>query len=276
MNKSILEIRLPDGREIFYLNVEEVEFLYDRMPNYLQHGVVLKEGDTVFDVGANIGMFSLMCSKLCNNNVNIYAFEPIPAIYNVLQRNIKRHNSEGVRSFNYGLSNTNKDLVKFQYYPKASGFSTMYHNEPKAFRESVGSIMLQNVDELPPSTKKNLTKVPNFLRSSTLNLKLRKALKSQIVNGKTKTISQVISDRSVEKIDLLKIDVEKSEYDVLLGIQEPDWSIIKQIVIEAHNIDNRVDSIKALLLNYGFVNIVAEQEKILKRTEYYNIYATRK
>ena len=35
MNKSASEMKLPDGRDIFYLNTEEVEYLYAQMPNYL-------------------------------------------------------------------------------------------------------------------------------------------------------------------------------------------------------------------------------------------------
>ncbi|MEL6929967.1 MAG: methyltransferase, partial [Cyanobacteria bacterium J06600_6] len=81
MNNSILEITLPNQKTIFYLNIEEVEYLYAQMPNYLKHGITLEQEDVVFDVGANIGMFSLMCSHLCNNKLDIYAFEPVPQIF---------------------------------------------------------------------------------------------------------------------------------------------------------------------------------------------------
>ena len=38
-----------------------------------------------------------------------------------------------------------------------------------------------------------------------------------------KTLSEVIRESQVERIDLLKVDVEKSELDVLAGIDEDDW-----------------------------------------------------
>ena len=38
------------------------------------------------------------------------------------------------------------------------------------------------------------------------------------------TLSDVLREENVTRIDLLKIDVEKSEMDVLLGIDEQDWS----------------------------------------------------
>lgn len=266
---------MSDGKEIFYLNIEEVEFLYAQMPNYLKHGIVVKEKDTVFDIGANIGMFSLMCSKICNNKVDVYAFEPIPPIFEVLKQNIEWFNSEGVKLFNYGLSHAEKNKVQFQYYPKASGFSTMHFNKHRAFRKSIGSIMLRNIDELPSSVKKELVKVPKFLRPLVLKLKLRKALKTKIVQSRLKTVSQVIEQYNLEQIDLMKIDVENSEYDVLKGICEQDWEKIKQIVIETHDLDRRVEKIKTMLSSYGFNKIVIEQEPLLENTEYFNIYAMR-
>ena len=50
-----------------------------------------------------------------------------------------------------------------------------------------------------------------------------------------KTISDVIRENHLERIDLLKIDVEKSEEDVLAGIHEDDWTKIKQLVVEVHD-----------------------------------------
>ncbi len=49
----------------------------------------VKDGDIVYDLGANIGAFSLMCS---NYDVkNIYAFEPNPAVYDHLKYNCEKY-----------------------------------------------------------------------------------------------------------------------------------------------------------------------------------------
>ena len=274
MSNLVLETTIPNGKKIFCINKEEVEFLYSQMPNYIKHGIELNQGDTIFDIGANIGMFSLMCSSCCGDRANIYAFEPIPQIFEVLQLNVERFNLDRIKLYNYGLSNTAK-VADFKYYPKASGFSTMFPDEPKAFRRSVSSIMLQNTEELPPSIAEYLSKIPNFLRPSLLNFKLRKALKSQTVNARLKTVSQIIKEQNIRQIDLLKIDVKKSELDVLLGIQQQHWLKIKQIVIETHDLEHRVSIIKNLLTNQGFNKIIVEQEALLKNSEYFNIYATR-
>ena len=34
------------------------------------------EGDTFFDIGANVGAYSLVASKFCHDNIKVYSFEP--------------------------------------------------------------------------------------------------------------------------------------------------------------------------------------------------------
>ena len=90
-----------------------------------------------------------------------------------------------------------------------------------------------------------------------------------------KTISQIIVEQSIAEINLLKIDVEKAELDVLLGIESQHWSIIQQVVIEVHDLDGRVDRITDLLYANGFKNVVREQDPIFKHLNIYSIFATK-
>ena len=275
MNNSVLETTIPNQKKIFYLNKEEVDYLYPQMPNYIRHGIKIEKGNTVFDVGANIGMFSLFANDLCAGEVNLHSFEPIPQIFRVLKLNVERFNSDKTKIYNCGLSNESKDAVEFKYFPKVSGFSTRFPDESKAFRKLISSIMLGKPEELPASVRNQINRVPQFLRSFILNLKLSDNLKSETVTCQLKTISQVVQEQNIQQIDLLKIDVEKSELDVLLGIDEQDWGKVKQIVIEAHDIDNRIDRLKTLLSKHDFKRIIVEQEPLLEKSEYFNIYAMR-
>lgn len=277
MNKTFSEINLSNGKKVFYLNKEEIEFLDYQIESYIKHGIRLKKGKTVFDVGANIGMFSLYCCELCENEVDIYAFEPIPEIFQVLQKNVQRFNSDKINIYNFGISNRNEDTVIFDYFRNASGFSTMYPEKPENFRKSVRLIMLQNIDALASFVAKIrlIRGLPSFLQSWFMKFLLLTKLRAEKVNCRVKTISQIISEQNIQHIDLLKIDVEKSELDVLLGIDDRDWSKIEQIVIEVHDLDNRVNRIKDLLLMHNFKKIVDEQESFLAGSEYYNVYAMR-
>jgi hypothetical protein len=59
MRTLIPETTLPNGMKIFCLRKEEVSILYEQIQEYFKNGIELYEGDTVFDVGANIGLFTL-------------------------------------------------------------------------------------------------------------------------------------------------------------------------------------------------------------------------
>jgi len=73
----------------------------------------------------------------------------------------------------------------------------------------------------------------------------------------------------------LKIDVEKAELEVLLGIEEQQWSKIQQIVIEVHDKNNRVQTISQLLIDKGF-QITTGVNENMTETDMVTMYATKK
>ncbi|MGC1859567.1 MAG: FkbM family methyltransferase [Methylocystis sp.] len=46
------------------------------------------------------------------------------------------------------------------------------------------------------------------------------------------TLSDLIRRQSLERVDLLKIDIEGAEIEALQGIEEQDWQKIQQLAIE--------------------------------------------
>ena len=80
--------RLPNGLVIAHCNKNETDYLYTEIfekHSYIQHGIRMFEGMCVFDVGANIGMFTLYVKNACPG-ARIHAFEPIPPIHETLER----------------------------------------------------------------------------------------------------------------------------------------------------------------------------------------------
>ena len=68
---------LPNNLDLFYLGQEETEFIYEEIfieKEYLKHGITINDEDCIFDVGANIGLFSIFLSTL-QKKFNIFAFE---------------------------------------------------------------------------------------------------------------------------------------------------------------------------------------------------------
>jgi FkbM family methyltransferase len=49
----------------------------------------IRPGATVFDVGANVGFFTLLASKLVGDSGRVYAFEPLPRNLDFLERHVR-------------------------------------------------------------------------------------------------------------------------------------------------------------------------------------------
>jgi non-ribosomal peptide synthase protein (TIGR01720 family)/FkbM family methyltransferase len=156
--------------------------------------------------------------------------------------------------FNCGLSRHNV-MTTVTSYPLMSSMSGFYANRHED--EQVTRAFLANQDARLHSYADEL--IDGRFRSETFACELR-------------TISDVISEHNVEKIDLLKVDAEKSELDILQGIRKDDWKKIRQIVIEVHDIEGRLHEITAILDQQGF-HYVVEQDSSQTNTGLYNIYA---
>lgn len=60
-------LELPNGMTCTYSSKLDVEFLYHEVyekRGYLKHGVTLSPGNTVMDVGANIGFFAMSAAEV--------------------------------------------------------------------------------------------------------------------------------------------------------------------------------------------------------------------
>jgi len=55
-------------------------------------------GDTVVDIGANLGYFTLLFSGLVGDGGTVYAFEPDPKSFALLQENIKENGCSNIRA----------------------------------------------------------------------------------------------------------------------------------------------------------------------------------
>lgn len=73
---------------------------------------LIKPGDVVFDIGANIGWYTLNL-LLARKGTTVYSFEPIPASYRLLINNLKLNHQSIDKAFNFGLAEEAKKAVFF-------------------------------------------------------------------------------------------------------------------------------------------------------------------
>ena len=59
--------------------------------------------DVVLDIGANIGYYTVVFSKLVGPNGKVHAFEPIPENFDILNNNIKKLKLKNSRIYNFAL-----------------------------------------------------------------------------------------------------------------------------------------------------------------------------
>lgn len=91
---------------------EDSEMLYN----------LINDGDTVFDIGANIGWYSYHLAKKFPE-AKIYAFEPIPETFSQFKRNAELNQSKNVFLNNLAFSDK-KGKLTFFYSPVISGASS--------------------------------------------------------------------------------------------------------------------------------------------------------
>ena len=83
--------------------------LRDELAVLMTISMIMGKEDTFVDVGANIGVFSSLISRLShlNSNLNTYAFEANPDTYKRLKKNSIKH---GFQAFNVGISSQECEL----------------------------------------------------------------------------------------------------------------------------------------------------------------------
>ena len=69
----------------------------------------VNENDTIIDIGAHIGLFSLFVSDNCKNG-KIYCYEPITENYNILMKNIELNKIKNIIPFNQAVSKENEKI----------------------------------------------------------------------------------------------------------------------------------------------------------------------
>ncbi len=138
---------------------------------------LIKPNTIIFDIGANIGLYSLVAAKCLKGSASIYAFEPSNNTYNVLLKNIE-----------------------------LNGFQNSIRAEKIALSEKSGFGLIE-IDE---SIKKKYEFGDAFMFVKTVEEECTNTVR-------VFTIDEYICYNQIEQVDLIKIDIEGAELLCLKG-----------------------------------------------------------
>lgn len=182
----------------------------------------LAPGAIILDVGANIGLYTIWAARRYRP-ATIVAFEASPTTYAYLVENVARHVDRAatrVQTVNQAVSDAEGLTLELHQAPFTSGISTV-----------LGEASVPWVDALRKSGELVTHKVT------------------------TTTLSREIARRGIERVDLLKIDVEGHFLAVLAGIGPADMARVRRIALEADYLEAlglKEDDVHALLRAKGF------------------------
>lgn len=154
---EIYQLNLRNGLKIFLRANTPDRGIFNEIffhKYYNPKNYEISENDTVIDIGAHIGVFSLYAGQYAKN-VTVYSFEPNADNYQMLIKNINANHLSNIRPSNFAVNSTNK-MEKM--YLDNSNDSHGFYSKNNTHYTIVNCINLQKVIE------KNKIKRINFLK----------------------------------------------------------------------------------------------------------------
>ncbi len=111
----------------------------------------MSPGDVVFDIGSNVGYFTLSCSKLVGKNGKVYSFEAITETANILEKNCHLNSLQNITIYKKAVSDK-KEKTIFLIPDQGENHtmaSMVWHKEDCSVKKvSVDSIVIDHDSEL--------------------------------------------------------------------------------------------------------------------------------
>jgi FkbM family methyltransferase len=160
----------------------------------------IRKGDVIFDIGANIGYYSILFSKLCGKNGFVHCFEPVPETFQLLLQTMG--NCENAKINNIAAGDS-EDKLEMSYDPEDSEKASLIVDPTSS--NSTRIVKVLPLDEYAKEIKLDRL---NFLKCDVEGFELR-TLKG-MVNTLAKHLPQLsleitlAQEERLELVDLLK------------------------------------------------------------------------
>jgi FkbM family methyltransferase len=113
---------------------------------YIAQKYKAKKTIIVFDVGANVGNYTILANKVLQEKSKIFAFEPSKETYKRYKENTTK--IQGVRHYNLGFGNENTNMTLYSN-AESSGLASVYKREISHFQIQMNleeTIEIQTID----------------------------------------------------------------------------------------------------------------------------------
>ena len=158
----------------------------------------IKKGDTVIDIGANVGIFSLYAAV---KGARVYCFEPNPEIYEILLKNIQTNSFESeIKPFNMALGDIDGYIELF------------VPNTNDIYSESLASTDKRFIEDITRKTGRDFRKFSVLCRK----------------------LETILDDLEIDQIDFIKLDCEGAEFDIIKCSSVDAIRKVKNISLEVH------------------------------------------
>ncbi|HKG88819.1 MAG TPA: FkbM family methyltransferase [Nitrososphaeraceae archaeon] len=205
-NSTLLKFKVPKYDYEFYCRINKDDF---KIMTIHEDDIIKrftpKEGDIVIDIGAHIGLYTIISSKRVGANGKVVAIEAHPGNFEMLNSNIKLNQLTNVIPLNYAAY-SKETKIKLYVPDEESGY-TIYHT-------------------LMERTGKKFVEIDAI----TLDYLL---LQLNVISGVG------VKEEEAVEVNWIKIDVEGAEFEVLKGASNV-LSKSKDIALlmEVHGLNN--------------------------------------
>jgi FkbM family methyltransferase len=173
----LLKIHVPKDHYQYFCRIGMGDFL----PGHEGHIVgrfTPKEGDTVIDIGAHIGRYTITSSKQVGNTGKVVAIEADPDNFQLLKRNIALNNLTNVLPLNYAVFSTR---TRMKLYEQSA--SAKYNSLMLARAAKTKNYVEVNADTLDSILKLNEINQVNWIKIDV------EGAEFEVLKGSTKTLS---------------------------------------------------------------------------------------
>jgi len=194
---------------------------------------LVKNGENIIDVGANVGDVSLHLANMVGPSGNVFSFEPDPINYRRMKKNLSLNEFSNITLNRLGLGNKS------------------------------GNYRIYNVDERNQGMNRILDSSNKYEKSSEIRVI---------------TLDEYVEENCIDRVDLIKIDVEGFEFKVLNGSVRTIDAFCPKLFIELddQNLIDQGSSAKILvqlLQRKGYQLFHSETNKlIMEETDFTNCH----